>query len=342
MQHLDEGTIHGWLDGALTADEAARVEAHVNECPRCAERVAEARGLIAASSRILTALDSVPNRVLPQKRVTSRNWVPWRAAAAIAVVLAGTLVVTRERTAQRDSFATTQESVANPEPRLASPVTGLAKPSGATGASTPRSTGTPRSTERSSDRAAAGGSVRAGVTGRVMEQKTPTSANAHGDEAAKPAASGAVAGVVAGGEPFAAARPTAVALDAVVPRITPRVVGNPSVVGEKRTLYEVAPGDTVLLAESESVASNMVVTGTATTAPPRAQRTAKAPAPVQTHDAPMSSASGSNGVNTIVWTDAATGKLMKLSGHHSRAELEDIRRRIEQARAAESTKAKAP
>jgi anti-sigma factor RsiW len=31
MQHPDEGTIHAWLDGALSPEEAARVEAHANE-----------------------------------------------------------------------------------------------------------------------------------------------------------------------------------------------------------------------------------------------------------------------------------------------------------------------
>ena len=55
MQHLDEGMIHAWLDGQLPQDEAQQVEAHVAECRQCADAVAEARGLIAASSRILTA-----------------------------------------------------------------------------------------------------------------------------------------------------------------------------------------------------------------------------------------------------------------------------------------------
>jgi putative zinc finger protein len=60
MQHLDEGTIHAWLDGALTADEAARVQQHASECAECAATVAEARGLVAGASRILSALDDVP------------------------------------------------------------------------------------------------------------------------------------------------------------------------------------------------------------------------------------------------------------------------------------------
>jgi hypothetical protein len=96
MQHLDEGTIHSWLDGALSADEAARVEAHVKECPQCAAAVAEARGFIAASSRILTALDNAPRGVIPvaasKKRVDP---IVWRVAATLLVVAAGTLVVFR-------------------------------------------------------------------------------------------------------------------------------------------------------------------------------------------------------------------------------------------------------
>jgi hypothetical protein len=60
MQHLDEGMMHAWLDGALSADEAARVERHAAECADCAALVAEARGLVAGASRILSALDDVP------------------------------------------------------------------------------------------------------------------------------------------------------------------------------------------------------------------------------------------------------------------------------------------
>jgi hypothetical protein len=65
MQHLDEGTIHAWLDGQLPPEEAQQVDAHVAECRQCADAVAEARGLIAASSRILMALDGVPRDVVP-------------------------------------------------------------------------------------------------------------------------------------------------------------------------------------------------------------------------------------------------------------------------------------
>lgn len=65
MQHPDEGTIHAWLDGAVPEADARAIEAHVTTCAQCANAVAEARGLMAASSRILSALDGVPGGVVP-------------------------------------------------------------------------------------------------------------------------------------------------------------------------------------------------------------------------------------------------------------------------------------
>jgi anti-sigma factor RsiW len=101
MQHLEEGTIHAWLDGELPADEAAAAEAHVRECAQCSAAVAEARGLIAASTRILTALDDVPSRVIPAVP-RQRHWydrTDIRAAAAVLFVAGASLVVLKSRDA---------------------------------------------------------------------------------------------------------------------------------------------------------------------------------------------------------------------------------------------------
>ena len=108
MRHLDEGTIHAWLDGALEAGEAARAEAHVESCSACAEAVAEARGLIAASSRILLALDNVPNvgRGGGAGRTPFRTtwWARERIAAVVAVIVAGgALAVLMGRGTPRES-----------------------------------------------------------------------------------------------------------------------------------------------------------------------------------------------------------------------------------------------
>jgi len=93
--HVDEATVHAWLDGALAPGEAARVAAHVEGCAACGEMVAEARGLIAASSRILSALDHVPADVVPARRravAWYRGW-PVRVAASVVVAVVGGIVV---------------------------------------------------------------------------------------------------------------------------------------------------------------------------------------------------------------------------------------------------------
>ncbi len=100
MQHPDEGIIHAWLDGELDAAESARIEALVARDPEWAAAAAEARGLIAASSRIVHALDRVPANVVPGRlRAPKRPW--WIArAAALLVLVAGTAVVWRRGTEQ--------------------------------------------------------------------------------------------------------------------------------------------------------------------------------------------------------------------------------------------------
>jgi hypothetical protein len=117
MEHLEEGAIHAWLDGELSADSGRELERHAAECADCAAAVAEARGLIAASSRVLTALDGVPAGVIPEKapaddlsvqrarrnaqRGASARRRPWwrhpglAAAAAVAFVAVGSLAVLR-------------------------------------------------------------------------------------------------------------------------------------------------------------------------------------------------------------------------------------------------------
>jgi len=98
MQHLEEGTIHAWLDEALSSEESARVEAHVQECTECAAMVADARGLIAGASRIVSALDIVPGGVLPKTAPVapapgkslwrSLHLTPFRAALAASLMIA--------------------------------------------------------------------------------------------------------------------------------------------------------------------------------------------------------------------------------------------------------------
>jgi len=109
--HVDEGKLHAWLDGALSPDESARVEAHVASCAVCSAAAAEARGLVAAASRILTALDDVPGGVAPTRALPERRhrlWTGWplRAAAGVLFVVAGSLAVLQQMGTERATLST--------------------------------------------------------------------------------------------------------------------------------------------------------------------------------------------------------------------------------------------
>lgn len=94
-EHLDEGTVHAWLDGQLPATEAAALESHLHACESCSAMVAEARGLMAGATRILGALDDVPavRTVVSHRR--QRQWVMPSAAAATLLIAAVSLLSVR-------------------------------------------------------------------------------------------------------------------------------------------------------------------------------------------------------------------------------------------------------
>ena len=127
MQHLDEGTIHAWLDGELSPSDAEQIEAHARECPECAQKVAEARGLIAASTRILNALDNVPSGVVPSSATPIapariRRWydrTDLRAAAALLFVAGASLIAVK---AGRDKGVSLQTMAKTESSPLAGPV----------------------------------------------------------------------------------------------------------------------------------------------------------------------------------------------------------------------------
>jgi hypothetical protein len=111
MQHLDEGTIHAWLDGALPADEAESVAKHVDECRDCAAMVAEARGMIAAAANIISSLDHVRGGVIPASTPTPAvagqhslwrrlRLTPARAALAATLLVAVASLLTVRRVSE--------------------------------------------------------------------------------------------------------------------------------------------------------------------------------------------------------------------------------------------------
>jgi hypothetical protein len=339
MQHLDEGTIHSWLDGALSADEAARVEAHVAECPQCATAVAEARGFIAASSRILTALDHVPRGVVPAAHpVKWYNRAAWRAAAAVLVVAVGSLVVVRNSdrnnvpsAAMTDSAGVAEATVARPQIAAASPGATAMSKLQAPPPVIPPKRNAPASVvmrERARDEAvdaASGGNAAAGAAPQVA-----------GAVIAAPQSnlSGRVAGVVVR-DMAASGQPPL------------KVIGHPRLIGAVVTLYEVAPGDTVTFTEPSNVQLNSIVTTGLSSAGAQVRRSAaKSAATVPAQVASPSAAASplrvdvTNGVTTISWPDATTGNMLTLSGHMPAERLKEIKLRIERERAAAATKKK--
>lgn len=371
MQHPDEGMIHSWLDGALSAEEATQMESHVATCPSCATAVAEARGFIAASSRILTALDDVPRGVVPAVPARKRDLrVLWRAAAAMLVVAGGSLVVMREggqdtgidNTATKEAVTLTQSAAApsqdaagtsavsapartdertSSQPPAAVQAKPISTPSRASEGRTARSVEEDLSKQSDIRRAKEPASVAAGRT-RVVDAVAPGTGTSQ------------------------------LQAKVVLPEIeaTPlKVLKVERTIGSRRTTYEIAPSQTVTLTEPEPVqrsevgmtagraaAQRQATTGSGARAvQPMAAEAASAPPPptpmmesragadstsVRNEASSAAKASPTSPSaafvavsNTISWRDPLTGKTLTLSGSLSVERLQEIRKRIERERA---------
>ena len=365
MQHPDEGTIHSWLDGALSAEEATRVESHVSECASCAAAVAEARGFIAASSRILTALDNVPRGVLPAVPAKKRDRrIVWRAAAAMLIVAGGSLVVMRDggpdasvasspEAVSSVSVDKATESATSPSPAADAAGSGN-QPLAANAANA--ATATTRSPAPTAPPV---------VPERRAESPRQMDMSARSDLGRATQSTGEIAGSTGA----AATAPTALRMQ-VSPAAPEsdaaplKVVRIERSAGSRRTTYEIAPSTTVTLTETESPQlSGIVATGAAApatsgtqqrnaargarTTQPMSEATALPPPPPSPM---MDSRSGADSTrraeigaaakmaftaatNTINWTEPKTGKTLTLSGNVSVERLQEIRKRIEKERA---------
>jgi hypothetical protein len=328
MQHLDEGTIHSWLDGALSPDEGARVEAHIAECAECRAKVAEARGFIAGASRILTALDDVPSGVVPiaqPARRLNRNLL--RAAAVVLVVATGGLLVMRgsgnapaasaTRSAERVAAAVSQpaskvaavaplKTTPMPTPTPSSPPTNPAKSKQMSSTSPIPTSSVPTPTASLyGPRVISSAPSVVALSGKTVPTSAPPP---------PPMVATAVLPETTSGKPKARSLDTTIdfvlqpdvnRLQAVVTTgvtgasafaaIPLKVVREDRIPGGRRTTYEIAPGKLVYLSEFDQPQS----------------------IPVDYRARP-----------SIRWT-GRSGKVMVLSGEFSIGELEQIRERIE-------------
>lgn len=65
MSHVDDGVLHAYLDGGLSALDAVRVERHVADCGACQLRLDQARGLIQRAARLLEWASPPADRAAP-------------------------------------------------------------------------------------------------------------------------------------------------------------------------------------------------------------------------------------------------------------------------------------
>lgn len=76
MSHVDEGTLHAFLDGELTAVERERVDAHLKGCAACQARLAEERAIVERASRLL-GMAIPPERAMPPLAQLRQRRLPW-------------------------------------------------------------------------------------------------------------------------------------------------------------------------------------------------------------------------------------------------------------------------
>jgi len=115
MSHVDEGTLHAYLDGELPPAEARGLEAHVAECAGCRDRLEEERALIARADELL-GLTAPPDRATPPflagdlkppARLWSQVRVPLAWAATVMVALGvGMYLGSGAATGRREGAAT--------------------------------------------------------------------------------------------------------------------------------------------------------------------------------------------------------------------------------------------
>jgi hypothetical protein len=95
MSHVDDGTLHAYLDGELPPAEARGIDAHLAQCPACRGRFDGERALITRAGELL-ALAAPPDRELPPFRAgdvrpPKRLWwqvrlpLAWAATVVLAL-----------------------------------------------------------------------------------------------------------------------------------------------------------------------------------------------------------------------------------------------------------------
>lgn len=334
MQHPDEGMIHSWLDSDLSPEEAGHIDQHVAGCAQCAAAVAEARGLVAASSRILIALDDMPGNVIPVSPPRRQAWYSRsgvRAAAAVLFVASASLLVARNRE-DMSPRAEMARVISDTEPMQSVAADAANTEGKETAGDVPNEPATDRTRSDFPPASATRRSAAAAMRARkAVSARTSTGP-------AENQLSGRVSGVAA----KAAASPAPRRLEtsrldeAVVTGVITaedtessaplRKLREDSIGSVRRTVYEVSPGVEVTLGEGgpAGFSARNLSAGVM-------QRAGSVPSVVKSAPAPSAVPQATATVklmNTISWTDSATGKHYTLTGPLSADVLEEVKARM--------------
>jgi anti-sigma factor RsiW len=94
MSHVDEGTLHAYLDDALSSDERRALEAHLGQCAVCRATLTEERALLERASALLGSARPVERAAPPLEQLRRKPprspWhvrMPFAWAASIVVAL---------------------------------------------------------------------------------------------------------------------------------------------------------------------------------------------------------------------------------------------------------------
>lgn len=347
MQHPDEGMIHTWLDGELSSEEAMAFEAHAAECEQCKAAIAEARGFIAASSRIVMSLDAVPGGVIPIAKPVKRFWYSspqFRAAAAVLVVAGASFLVTKTGVQKETMPVADSRAV---EGAASAPQALALLDSSGSPATSKKQQPVAANEAAASTEAAKLSTPRVAQADRardVVTMKVPAPAAAapkESDFIGKGVRGGTANGVARGiAEPAMkaadAASPRPMAFVVAVPELkivhvdssdTTRMTTYQSSSGVKVVLTDLGPAP--IMSKTASTADEsrqLAITGVASVPPPVAANTPTAQA------APAARARQEVVAHTINWVDPVTRRRYSLSGPVSVEELEAIKSRLLQAK----------
>jgi len=84
MSHVDEGTLHAYLDGELPPAERAGLEAHLEQCIACKTLLTEERALLERASALLGSTRPTERPAPPFQDVRRAQRRPWYARRTLA------------------------------------------------------------------------------------------------------------------------------------------------------------------------------------------------------------------------------------------------------------------